>query len=235
MRKSGLRNWTGRIILMAAMAMELVFFMVLAATTSHAQTKVVVIPMTKTVQLPPTGPMAPVPKTGQTATHVDGDDGDLEKGVAIVPASERFQYNSNGTVTDRLTGLIWLKDGNCQVFFDGDATGVNEWPWENAIYAANMLKSGRCGLTDGSQAGDWRLPNIRELKSLVDYGRYNPALPENCLLAATTIASSFYYYWTSTTYAVDPTGAWSVYFSSGDEQADYKSSSGYVRAVRGGQ
>ena len=50
-------------------------------------------------------------KTGQTVSYALGDDGDLQKGVMWpVP---RFTDNGSGTVTDNLTGLIWLKDANC--------------------------------------------------------------------------------------------------------------------------
>lgn len=55
---------------------------------------------------------APVPKTGQTQSYTAGDDGDLQKGVAW--PTPRFAGNGNGTVTDKLTGLIWLK--NAKVF-----------------------------------------------------------------------------------------------------------------------
>ena len=56
-------------------------------------------------------PPAPVPKTGQTVSYATGDDGDLQKGVAW--PDPRFTDNSDGTVTDNLTGLIWLKNANC--------------------------------------------------------------------------------------------------------------------------
>ena len=54
-----------------------------------------------------------MPKTGQTTCYATGDDGDLEKGVAW--PNPRFTDNGNGTVTDNLTGLIWLKNANCAV------------------------------------------------------------------------------------------------------------------------
>ncbi len=79
---------------------------------------------------------AHVPKTGQTTSFATGDDGDLEKGVAS--PNPRFTVNvnaandvgggtggiagngicdgtetCNGTITDNLTGLIWLKNANC--------------------------------------------------------------------------------------------------------------------------
>ncbi len=100
---------------------------------------------------------APIPKTGQTTSYATGDDGDLQTGVSWpVP---RFTDNGNGTVTDNLTGLIWLKDADC----------LGTETWSNALSKSNGLATGTCGLTDGSSAGDWRLPNIRQLKSLVDY------------------------------------------------------------------
>ena len=75
--------------------------------------------------------------------------------------SPRFTDNGNGTVTDNLTGLIWLKNASC----------YGQMPWTNALNVANALASGSCGLTDGSIAGAWRLPNVREMQSLIDYGR----------------------------------------------------------------
>ena len=56
------------------------------------------------------GNYAPVPKTGQTTSYGTGDDGALQKGVAW--PTPRFTDNSNGTVTDNLTRLIWMKNAN---------------------------------------------------------------------------------------------------------------------------
>src|SRR5262245_4364823 len=107
---------------------------------------------------------APVPRTGQTTSYAARDDGALRKGVAL--PTPRFTDNNNGTITDNLTGLIWSKTANC----------FSNQTWELAMSAANGLHSGECGLTDGSIAGDWRLPNIKELFSLVDYEFHQPAL-----------------------------------------------------------
>ena len=54
--------------------------------------------------------------------------------------------------------------------------------WADAISDGNGLADGSCGLTDGSSPGNWRLPNVKEIQNLVDYGRYNPALPSGILL-----------------------------------------------------
>ena len=87
------------------------FWLVIAATIALA----VVVE----AQIP-----APVPKTGQVSSFVTGDDGDLRKGVSWpVP---RFVDNLDGTVTDNLTGLMWLQEGNClgiyAMDFDRDGT-----------------------------------------------------------------------------------------------------------------
>jgi hypothetical protein len=118
---------------------------------------------------------APVEKTGQITKYADGDDGDLQKGVAW--PNPRFTDNGDGTVTDNLTGLLWLKDANCTAFFFGDSTGQNRRSWSNALTAVNSLEAGYCGLTDGSSVGYWRLPNVKELESLIHYGVDDPALP----------------------------------------------------------
>jgi hypothetical protein len=97
-----------------------------------------------------------VEKTGQTTSYDTGDDGALERGVAWpVP---RFTDNDDGTVTDNLTGLIWLKNANYLA-----ATKT----WADALIACNTLADDGTTLTDGSSAGDWRLPNIKELHSLI--------------------------------------------------------------------
>ena len=75
-----------------------------------------------------------------------------------------------------------------------------------ALNDANTLNSGECGLTDGSVQGNWRLPNVRELQSLIDYGRYQPALPSGHPFIGVRSA----YYWTSTTYAGSSSYAWRV-------------------------
>jgi hypothetical protein len=162
--------------------------------------------------------MKVVPKTGQTATYGTRDDGALQKGVAS--PTPRFTDNNNGTVTDNLTRLIWMKNAS--------ALGVKNWA--AALNTANTLASGSAGLTDGSQAGDWRMPNLRELQSLADYSKVLPALPENHPFAG--VMST--YYWTSTTYAYNTAGAWTIGYADGYVSAQYKTDSYYLWCVRGG-
>jgi len=148
-----------------------------------------------------------------------------------VAVSPRFVHNRDGTENEKLTGLNRLRDGDCLTFFAGDVTRQNPRPWQAALAAANQLAAGYCGLTDGSAAGDWRLPNLRELQSLIDYSQVNPALPPGHPFLNTTTG---YLYWSSTPLAPEPHLVWSVIFFYGQETLSNKSLSNFVRAVRGG-
>jgi len=174
-------------------------------------------------------PPAELPVTGQTSCYDTagaaisctgtGQDGEIRAGVPWpVP---RFTDNVNGTVTDNLTGLIWLKDANC----------FGTQIWTTALSLANSLASGQCGLSDNSMSGQWRLPNVNELESLVDAQRYNPALPAGHPFAAVQTTS----YWSSSSVAVNASYAWVVHMSSGYVSYDSKTYNGYVWPVRAGQ
>jgi hypothetical protein len=94
-----------------------------------------------------------------------GRDGDKRAGEPW--PNPRFTDNLNGTVSDNLTGLVWLKNATCN----------KQLLWNTALGWSKTLASGQCNLSDGSVAGDWRLPNINELSSLVDLSQKQPALP----------------------------------------------------------
>ena len=139
-----------------------------------------------------------LPRTGQTFSFLPGDDGSSAQGV-IWPAL-RYTDNQDGTVTDTLTGLVWLANGSC----------VPASNWTDALDAAAQMAAGRCGLHDGSTAGQWRMPNSAELESLVDASAANPALtPGNPFVAISGT------YWTSTTYRGLTTQAWVIRLTDG--------------------
>ena len=114
-----------------------------------------------------------------------GQDGGSQLGASAEP---RFSDNADGTATDNLTGLIWLRQASCF----GSRT------FHGAIGSVRNLADGSCGLRDHSVAGEWRVPNVKELLSLIDYGRNAPwgdGLPAGHPFDQ----PGYDYYWTSTT------------------------------------
>ena len=158
-------------------------------------------------------------RTGQTVSHYGGDDGALQKG-SVWPAP-RFIDNGDGTVTDHLTGLIWLRNANC----------FSARLWVQALSDSNSLASGTCGLLDGSLPGDWRLPNRKELFSLVDFSRDNPALPTGHPFPV--VQSDLY--WSASTRVDNTSGAWVVDMQYGSVGISNKANLLYVWPVRGGE
>jgi len=157
---------------------------------------------------------AELARTGQTATDgtAIGEDGELQKGV-IWP-STRFEDNGDGTVTDIMTGLMWVKD----------ATLVGDDDWESVVSAAAALSTG--------DHHDWRLPNVRELESLLDMSQDSPCLPSSHKF---TNVGTGAIYWTSTTYAGATGSAWCIDLTDGAILTADKSTSHYVLAVRNTQ
>ena len=148
-----------------------------------------------------------------------GQDGEYQNGVLVDP---RFTNNFNGTVTDNLTGLIWLKKANC---------GVGMF-WADALSFSNTLADGSCNLSDGSVAGDWRLPNIEELLSLVDFGQTFPSLPPGHPFSFVLHLT----YWSATTNETAPVNARGVLFVFGADTSSVKTGFPHrVWPVRGGQ
>ena len=206
---------------------------------------------------------APVHQTGQTDcydkdTHEkvpcpgshEGQDGNQKKGAKWNPES-RFTDNGDGTVTDNLTGLMWLQNANCA---DPDPNNTPKEPlgsvkhkmngamtWKQALeQVENLNKNGEmtaqnCG--DQNNYNDWRVPNIKELQSLISYGKLvngeggQVALPEGHPF--TGVQS--YRYWSSTTRSDKPERAWGVYLLYGGVRRGFKASYFYVWPVRGGQ
>ncbi|HPS31614.1 MAG TPA: DUF1566 domain-containing protein [bacterium] len=140
-------------------------------------------------------------------------------------------YTVSGTaesdiVTDNNTGLIWQKTipttySGCT---GGDPTG-SMCQWQEAINYCN-------GLTYAGQT-DWRLPTKRDLSTLIDYGRFKPAIDSTI-----STNKNLGFFWSSLSFAYDENYAWSENFSNGDD--DYyivtyfsKSMAHYVRCVRG--
>ena len=161
-----------------------------------------------------------LPRTGLTTCYnadggvIDcagtGQDGELQMGVAW--PSPRFSV-SGECVTDNLTGLMWTTDAN----------RFGSQTWQSALDSANGLNL--CGFTD------WRLPNVNELRSVLDYSNYDPALPDSPPFINVQSA----YYWSSSSFAGSTDSAWFVAMNTKYTSVDFKTNSYSVWPVRAGQ
>ncbi len=152
------------------------------------------------------------PMTGQQYTFYPDDDGFLKEGAAW--PTPRLVDNNNGSITDRLTGLMWTKDANLMLTRNPEFD-TNQWVdgainWQHALdYIALLNSENYLGHTD------WRMPNRNEMTSLVDIGRKNPTLPERNPFFNLTGYNFEYSYWTSTTRADETDQAWIVWLTDG--------------------
>ena len=121
-----------------------------------------------------------------------------------------FTNHLNGTVTDLDTGLVWQQ-----------AEVTAALSWEAALQYAEALSLGGYS--------DWRLPNLKELRSLNDETLARPSLDTNYFPGARAAR-----YWSSTPMYNQPSVAWWVDFQTGLVSYDLKTTNLYVRCVRGG-
>src|SRR5262245_39207213 len=199
-------------------------------------------------------PASELPATGQTtcwnasgtaiACAGTGQDGDIRAGRAL-----SYTDNGDGTITDNTTGLMWEKkslDGSLH-----NASAVYTWESAFAFIVQLNAGSGFAGHTD------WRLPNAKELQSIVNFEHSGPAVSPafntGCVEACTVLTCSCtawtlapgsnqpFGYWSSTTVARGPKLAWFVVFVDGSVVAGDTGDLGFkgftmaVRAVRGGR
>ncbi|MBI3146887.1 MAG: DUF1566 domain-containing protein [Betaproteobacteria bacterium] len=144
----------------------------------------------------------------------------------MLQAPADYNDHGNGTVTHNKTGLMWKRcaEAASELWDGSTCTGsAATYTWAAALTKAK----------DSSFAGysDWRLPNKKELESIVETCGYNPAI--NTTFFPNTPTS--FYFWTATSYAPNVAYAWIVIFSYGDLHAYGKANTNYARLVRGGQ
>ena len=164
-----------------------------------------------------------------------GQDGDIRAGGPL-----SYTDNGDGTITDNTTGLMWEKKSDDGSIHDQDTA----YTWDDAfsVHIAGLNAGvGFAGHTD------WRLPNIKELQSTVNFENVfpavSPAFHTGCVAGCTVLTCSCTVmttaphppeYWSSTSRINDLFGVWTVRFIDGIGGIKAKGDTIYVRAVRGG-
>jgi len=179
------------------------------------------------------------PQTGKTVPYLTYlDDGFYEMGNPVKPRFTAGTGTEVGTVIDNATGLMWEQktDDNTIHDYNNPKTSnpTSLYTWADAFDV--FLK----GLNTANFAGhnDWRIPNVNELQSIVNYGAVEPSIYSifNTPPYYTRPSNPTSFYWTSTTRADDSSIAWWVDFHDGDvwiHDNDKTANWFPVRAVRG--
>lgn len=134
--------------------------------------------------------MAHLPDTGQTRHFAAGDDSEHPNRPLA------YTVNPNGTVTDKVTGLLWQQ------------TDGGEMTWEHARdYCAALTLGGKSG---------WRLPSNQELFSILDHNNGKPAIDTGAFTK-----TEAEYWWSFDRRADDPSRVWSVNAGVGPDRIPY--------------
>ena len=136
----------------------------------------------------------------------------------------RFYDNGDGTVKDRQTGLIWMRCALGQSW-DGQTCAGNaiKYTWQQALQRANNFEY--------AGSSDWRVSDIKQLKSIIELACYGPAI--NLNIFPQTPSSWFWTASPDANYYYTEAYAWHVRFSNGDYDYSNKSRDNkYVRLVR---
>jgi len=111
--------------------------------------------------------------------------------------TERFTDNGDGTVTDTVSGLMWMRCALGQEWVDETCAGEpDSFPWTDTMAATEAVnQSGEHFFSD------WRVPGLRDLAMIAERGCQNPRI--NLSVFPNTAATFF---WTSTARQEDPEG-----------------------------
>ena len=134
--------------------------------------------------------------------------------------TERYKVNTDGTVKDNATGLLWKRCSEGQSGASCENGSASTFSWREAVALA--------AVSDHAGSKRWRLPTIRELATLLEYQCTMPAI--NMSVFPATPAVNF---WSATPYAGYLNGAWNINFNDGVHDNSSKNYRLYVRLVSG--
>jgi len=163
----------------------------------------------------------PCPKPGEDYYGQDGNYTNLN------PRSYTKLDKNGNELPDSATSWVMVRDNVTGLFWEVKTyeSRYNTYTWYDAKDFINALNTENFG-----EHSDWRLPTIRELASIVNLGKYRPAIDVEYFPRTRDL-----YCWSATAYANDTSYAWCVNFTNGDNNAFSKSGRRYVRGVRSGQ
>ena len=136
-----------------------------------------------------------------------------------------FVIHNDGTATHNLTGLMWQRCmlGGTNPGLSTCNSGSPLLTWQGTLLAS--ARDTTAGYTD------WRLPNLKELESIVELCGNSPNLNKTVFPFLPTLIQ----FWSSSTYAPNPTEAWTIRLYSNDVQLMSKTNQTYAFLVRGGR
>jgi hypothetical protein len=113
--------------------------------------------------------------------------------VAIIASTMHLTDKKNGTISDPKTGLVWKKCSEGQTWKEGDNTcagSLDRFNWQEALQRAQDINAARVG--ENFSQSDWRLPNIKELSSIIELRCAMPAL-NNTIFPFPLLNSRFFW------------------------------------------
>ncbi|MBH0057258.1 DUF1566 domain-containing protein [Pseudoalteromonas sp. SWXJZ94C] len=143
-------------------------------------------------------------------------------GADTTTPTDQFTINTDGTVSDSETGLMWQRCSYGQVYNSETSACDGSTPsltWQEALRGA---------LNDTTaDYDDWQVPNIKELASILEHSCTEPSINENVFFG-----TKLQNYWSNTSGVSNMSSAWVYQFDSGLNSLHAKTSSVYLRLMR---
>lgn len=143
-------------------------------------------------------------------------------GADTTTATDRFTINTDGTVSDSDTGLMWQRCSYSQTYNAENELCEGSTPsitWQEALRGAKNDTT--------ADYDDWQVPNIKELASILEHSCTEPSINEEVFLG-----TELQNYWSNTSGVSTMSSAWVYQFDSGLNSLHAKTSNVYLRLVR---
>jgi hypothetical protein len=138
--------------------------------------------------------------------------------------NDRYIRHNDGTVTDTQTKLMWKQCTEGQSASDCSVGSVSSYNWQQALVHTESINN------NGGFAGhtDWRIPNIEELRSIVAYNCYSPAI--NLYIFPNSPTNAIY--WSSSPYRFVNDVSRTIGLRNGGDGTRNRASGAFIRLIR---